>query len=438
MKRKKMLSAFIATLAIITISSILTTGAAAAGKEKVLFKFNGKDGEWGTGRLTFDANGNIYGATANGGNDSSGCYDYGCGTAFMMTPGKNGKWSEKRLHSFGVNDGSPTGGLVMDAAGNLYGMTCPLTTGGSGTVYELSPQADGKWTETVVHTFNGNDGACPSEDLISDAAGNLYGTTEYGGAVKCVDGSGNAIGCGVVFELSPGTNGKWTEKVLHFFDGTDGFNSRASLTFDGAGNLYGTTLSGGTGKCTNGNGNVVGCGTVFRLTPDGKGSWKETVLYSFQYNGTDGLDPTGRVALDTSGNLYGTTYLGGPYIYGTVFKLAPGRSGKWSMTVLQSFDGGDDGAQPWYGPLVGATGEIYGSTCYGGGWDMGTIFELTAGKNGKWTEDVLFSFSGQDGRIPAELISDQAGNLYGTTMVGGNPNDCLNDGGCGVVFEFTP
>jgi hypothetical protein len=283
MKRKEMPSAFITTLAVITTSSILTAGAAAAGKEKVLFKFNGKDGAAPIARLTFDPAGNIFGVTEYGGSDSAGCFGYGCGTAFKLTRRPNGKWSERVLHSFDTN-GSPTGAVVVDTAGNLYGTDLPADASGLGRVFELTPRAKGKWKVKFIHRFGGNDGAFPLAGVISDAKGNLYGTTAEGGAhQKCWDSYYQAyVGCGVVFELTPGPKGTWKETVLHSVDFVDGFDSWASLTVDAAGNLYGTTALGGTGQCTDSNGVVIGCGLVFKLTPDANGKWRETVLHSFQ------------------------------------------------------------------------------------------------------------------------------------------------------------
>ena len=218
--------------------------------------------------------------------------------------------------------GSGPGTLIMDAAGNLYGTTwmggayytCapggPPT--GCGTVFELTPQADGSWVEKVLHSFgNGADGAYPDAGLILDAAGNLYGTTESGG------GPGNY---GTVFELAR-THANavgWTEKVLHSFgNGTDGSDPYAGLIIDAAGNLYGTTINGGT----------YGYGTVFELTPTG-GGWTEQVLHSFNNDGTDGANPIEGVIIDAAGNLYGTTENGGPYGTSsypgdTVFEIIP-------------------------------------------------------------------------------------------------------------------
>jgi uncharacterized repeat protein (TIGR03803 family) len=227
------------------------------------------------------------------------------------------------LYNFKGSDGAaPYGGLILDTAGNLYGTTVFGGSGtcgdaGCGTVFEISPQVGGEWTETVLHSFqnNGHDGISPWAGLISDTNGSLYGTT----------GGGGAFSAGTVFELSPRSGGSWVEKVLHSFqdNGLDGHLPVAGLIFDGAGNLYGTTVYGGHSGCNHG----VGCGTVFKLKPKPGGGWKETVVHSFMDNATNGYYPYAGLILDGTGNLYGTTLNGGtgtacPRQCGTVFEIA--------------------------------------------------------------------------------------------------------------------
>jgi uncharacterized repeat protein (TIGR03803 family) len=238
-------------------------------------------------------------------------------SARAQTPTAGG-WSEKVLHSFNDTDGAySSAGLIFDKNGNLYGTTLEggdygCSASGCGTVFELTPTAGGGWTETVLLNFNGSDGSGPQAGLIFDAAGNLYGTT-VGGGTNCPP-----FGCGTVFELTPTAGGGWTEKVLHSFgNGTDGANPFAGLIFDAAGNLYGTTYGGGTYRC-----GASGCGTAFELTPAAGGSWTETVLYSFS-RGNDGFEPEAGLIFDSAGNLYGTTAVGGTYDGGTVFELTP-------------------------------------------------------------------------------------------------------------------
>ena len=332
--------------------------------------------------------------------------------------------TEQVLYSFSNNgaDGyAPYSGLIFDSAGNLYGTTALGGAHGCGTVFELSPAGTG-WTETVIYSFRNNskDGCTPYASLIFDGTGNLYGTTYAGGGQ----------GFGTVFELTPGGNGQWEETVLRSFSGGNGAFLIAGLAIDAAGNLYGTTVAGGTGdNCTG------GCGTVFQLTPAAKGRWKETVLHSFAGMGGDGAWPWAGVVLDASGNLYGSTFAGGEYYSGTVFELKPGGNGQWSETVLYSFNNnGKDATAPAAGLVFDASGNLYGTTTSGGGHQDGTVFELSPGASG-WTETVLHNFSnnGADGYQPyGGLVISPAGKLYGTTSWGGS-----NGSGWGTVFALT-
>ena len=352
----------------------------AAGKEKLLYSFegnpNGTDGFDPRAGLIFDAAGNLYGTTQFGGSDGSNCTHLGCGTVFELVPGTGGKWTEKVLYSFcsagasGCHDGSlPGANLVFDAAGNLYGTTEDGGAYGVGTVFQLSPNTNGRWTEKVLHSFgNGTDESQPAGSLIFDPAGNLYGTTTNGGT----------YGSGTVFQLSRGTNGKWTEKVLHTFGkGKDGKKPVAGLIFDAAGNLYGTTADGGA-YGSNDCGFDTGCGTAFQLSPGANGTWTERALHSFG-NGTDGAQPGARLIFDAAGNLYGTTELGGVYGGGTAFRLKLGTNGKWTERVLHSFGNGMDGIGPSAndGLIFDAAGDLYGTTMVGGSHLLGTVFEIT-------------------------------------------------------------
>ncbi len=325
----------------------------------------------------------------------------------------------KTLHKFkqtGVRGSYPFGGLTFDAAGNLYGTTEHGGAYGYGTVFELTPNGDGSWTKHVLYSFRHSDGHYPTSGLIFDAAGNLYGTTNRGGS-----GSGGQGGdrCGTVFKLTPNGDGSWTESVLHSFNGSDGRYPYGGLTFDAAGNLYGTTPLGGAFER----------GTGFELTPNGDGSWTESVLHSF--NGSDGAYPYAGLTFDAAGNLYGSTADGGSGAWGTVFELTPNGDGAWIESVLHSFNG-SDGAYPCAGLTFDAAGNLYGTTEDGGSGAWGTVFELTPNGDGSWVESVLHSFSGGDGDYPVSgLIIDAAGNLYGTTLEGGSY-------GYGVVFKLRP
>jgi uncharacterized repeat protein (TIGR03803 family) len=331
------------------------------------FNFDGKDGYYpGTG-LTLDSVGNLYGATLEG-----GAYNYGM--VFKLTPSGAEAWKESVVHSFN-SDGKdgfyPYAGVIFDPAGNLYG-----TTQGSGpycspyacgTVFKLIPNNDGSWSESVIHLFNGYDGAFPVAGVIFDAAGNLYGTTVEGGFSFC-----KGHGCGTVFKLRPNGDGSWTESVIHSFsDGQDDRYPFAGLILDAAGNLYGATGEGGGFGCGG-----YGCGTVFKLKPYKNGSWAETVIYSFKDDGKDGTSPPGGMTLDRVGNLYGTTFYGGTGNYGTVFKLAPTAKGQWKETLLHSFTD-QPGAHPDAGVIFDGHGGLYGTTFGDHITTWGSVFEIT-------------------------------------------------------------
>jgi uncharacterized repeat protein (TIGR03803 family) len=344
--------------------------------EKVLYNFcpsdNCPNGVNANG-LTFDESGNLYGTT-----ESSETATDLAGSFFELVQ-SNGKWMKKVLYNFEDNGGDadfPYGSLVFDAAGNAYGTADGGTqhacgTDGCGTVYELV-HSNGKWTEEVLHSFNLDSGGYfPNPSVVLDKAGNLYGTTTLGGDLNCNSGAG----CGVVFELID-KNGEWTEKVLHTFrqNGKDGILAQSSVIFDKAGNLYGTTDSGGSGDCGG-----DGCGTVFELSPGKNGKWTEKILHSFHKNGQDGTEPLAPLVFDKAGNIYGTTFFGGAYsYYGIVFELSL-KNGKWTETVLHSFNpNGHDGTVPTKSPLVlDKAGNLYGTTYNGGNTNYGTVFEVT-------------------------------------------------------------
>jgi uncharacterized repeat protein (TIGR03803 family) len=419
----------------------LAAGSASQGTaettEKLLRTFaSGKGGGSPSGKLIFDSAGNLYGTTLAGGGFNTECPNGWCGAAFELTPTSSGRWKETVLHDFTVGKGGavPLAGLIFDFAGNLYGTTYYGGRGNCsrrcGVVFELTPSAGGKWTESVLYAFTGgSDGGNPSYGLIFDTAGNLYGTTESGG-------SG---GVGVVFELTPTSDGKWEEKVLHSFSGgRDGRYPSTGLSLDSAGNLYGGTSFGGNLAHCQG----FGCGVVFKLVPTSSGKWKETVLHSFT-GGKDGAGPSSSLIFDLAGNPYGATGGGGMQGgcqgagCGLVFKLTPTSKGRWKETVLYTFTGGKDGAGPDADLTFDAAGNLYGTTYGGGiancGYACGVAFKLTPASNGKWKESVLHSFTGgNDGGTPASgLILDPKGNLYGSAEYGGAD-------GWGVVFELTP
>ena len=286
-------------------------------------------------------------------------------------------------------------------------------------------------TETVLYSFGAyaNDGNGPSGGPLFDAAGNIFGVTSAGGTFCQPNG-----GCGTVFELSPSGTG-WTEIILYNFCGAggvcpDGQNPEAGLISDASGNLYGTTPVGGSN----------GDGAVFRLSPPtGGGGWSETVLWNFaSRNPRNGVSPgVGRLNMDSAGNLYGTTYGGGKNNVGTVFELSPVGEGTYNFSILHSFVGGNkDGSHPVYGVSLDKSGNLYGTTYYGGAANAGVVYEITP-SNGTWTEAILAHFNGKTGAYPQSAVSvGQSGNLYGTFEQGGEGNCAF--GTCGGVFGLVP
>jgi uncharacterized repeat protein (TIGR03803 family) len=441
-------------LALMAMATLVASGAAFAAAEKeketVLYTFTGgSDGGVPSSGLTYDAKGALYGTTSNG-----GAANYG--VAFKVAPPSSGAgpWTETPLYAFtgGSDGGYPGGGLIFDAQGALYGTAQQGGSGNLGVVLKLTPPASGAgpWTETVLYSFTGGSGGwSPSGGLIFDAQGALYGTAIFGGTTG---GACYNAGCGVVFKLTPPASGAgpWTETVLHAFTGSDGSQPYSTLIFDAEGALYGTTSLGGTCAAEKG-----GCGVVFKLTPpsSGAGPWTETVLYSFT-GGSDGLWPASRLIFDAEGALYGAASAGGvvsgpPNLLGNgvVFKLTPPTSGAgpWTESVLYAFPGGSDGAGPMQGVIFDAKGALYGATAGGGvtatcNGGCGVAFKLTPPSSGAgpWTETVLESFRGADGYYPRTgLIMDAKGALFGTTTSGGSSlGVCKHLHGCGVVFEL--
>jgi uncharacterized repeat protein (TIGR03803 family) len=334
----------------------LTPGQGGTWTETVLYSFGPgiTGGRYPYGTLIFDTSGNLYGTTYGGG----GC---GYGTVFELMPDGNGGWTEKALHNFMNNhkDGiHPYAGVVLDAAGNLYGATYSGGPSELGTVFELTAKGNGKWSEHILHSFAGTDGANPYASLILDASGNLYGTTWSGGAQ----------GVGAVFQVAPSSNVSWPETVLYSFanNGIDGMNPRGNLVFDGSGNLYGTTFNGGSN----------GVGSAFELKK-GNDTWFESVLFNFANDGEAGYNPADGLTFSL-GNLYGTATAGGVGAYGTVFQLGPTTEMEsWSEIVLYGFSSGADGANPYAGVIFDGLGNLYGTTTSGGNNLDGTVFEIT-------------------------------------------------------------
>ena len=390
-------------MTIVVVVLLLTTVHASSFKVVHSFNSDGKDGYDPVAGLVFDAAGNLYGTTIYGG-------AYGMGTVFELKRTADGGWAEKILHNFNSNgrDGyNPYANLTFDANGNLYGTTCNGGLYDHGTVFELVPRVGGAWTEKVLHSFNNTDGACTYAGLILDASGNLYGTVYAGGPAGggavfeltltgsdewterilhafnfdeenggypegslVFDANGDLYGAtrdnqsGVVFELVPVGDAHWTYNVAYRFNNKDGSDPDAPPILDAAGNLFGTTYVGGT----------EGNGTVFELTANGKGGWTEKVLHNF--DGKDGVFVYAGLVFDTSGDLYGTAVEGGTYNHGTAYELMPTVAGSWTAKLLHTFNT-KDGMYPWATLVRDAAGNLYGTTTGGGEYGYGVVFEIT-------------------------------------------------------------
>jgi hypothetical protein len=416
-------------LALVGLIPVFSSGASPANIEKVIHSFEGgNDGEIPCSDLTLDAAGNLYGTTAGGG-------VYGSGTVFELKRTADG-WKEDVLHSFnGASDGgNPEAGVILDNAGNLYGLT-DGSYGGNPTanVFRLSPNPHGGWTESVLYVFDvGAFG--PQSDLVLDSQGNLFGslTAGGGGGSTCGD-----LGCGFVFELIPRSKLPWKEITFHNFAGVpDGAMPASAVVLDSSGNVYGTTMSGGSGKSEY-NYQMPGAGTVYKLAPASDGEWAETVVYNFVRGGGLGVNPSGGFILASRSRLLGTTITGGDGM-GAVFELTQSQKG-WEPRALYRFYGVPDGSTPVGKLATNAAGELFGATFRGGKKGYGTVFELTKSKADGWTERILHSFTvaGGDGIEPqAGVVSDSHGHLYGTTEYGGTGTACGSTG-CGTVYEIT-
>lgn len=364
-----------AIAATVALSAAVTSSAAQANSERVLYSFTGgSDGSSPFFGLVRDASGNLYGVTPTGG--------VGHGVVFKVSP----RGKEAVLYTFtGGNDGSsPSGPLAMDGKGNLYGTTEEGGANGWGVVFKLTPRG----REIVLFNFTGgDDGGIPGGGVIIDPNGNFYGITESGGANSR----------GVVYRLTP----RGRETVLYTFTGgADGATPVGGLVMDGNGVLYGTTERGGP----------AGDGVVFKVPRRGK----EIVLHGFT-GGADGALPYDALLLDAAGNLYGTAEEGGTANSGVVFKLSP----RGRETVLHSFAGGNDGAYPVSSLVVDTNGNLYGTTNQGGTQNGGTVFMLSPRRR----LTTLHNLGGADGYYPSgTLVRDTSGNLYGTAEAGGADN----------------
>ncbi len=374
----------------------------------VLHNFTGgADGGYPAAGLTMDAAGNLY-STAYGGGPSN------AGVVFRLSRAGS-VWILTPLYSFhGVDGANPFSGVVFGPDGSLYGTTYNGGQYGQGTVFRLQPSPEAchsvicPWEETVLYSFSGgDDGGNPVYgNPVFDQAGNIYGTTLLGG-------SG---GYGVVFELMP-SNGSWTESVLWNFMVEGGVYPQSGLIFDRSGNLYGTTSKGGTfGE---------DAGVVYELSPSGSG-WNEVVLSLIAFPHTNTCSG---VVMDGQGDLFGASGCEGAGFPGGVFELTPS-NGSWTFNVLHTFSGGSGSYGPSDSPTLDAAGNVYGTSSETGLNNEGEVFKLML-LNGGWIYSSA-SFDGSNGEFPSgSVILDAAGNIYGTAGSGGA-------NGAGTVWEITP
>jgi uncharacterized repeat protein (TIGR03803 family) len=417
------------SLVILFFTALLAFPAFAAARPTLLHTFTGgDDGSYPDSNLVEDANGNLYGTTQIGG-------VYGFGTIFELSPTENGNWRFSVLYTFtgGSDGGNPLGSLTLDQGGNAYATVSSGGENGLGAIIELSPPSrEGKqWTETVLYSFQGGeDGGLPFGAVIFDAAGNLYGTTSIGG--KNHVGCPPARGCGTIFQLTPNGDGSWNKRVLHEFSDAfgEGAAPRVGLTIDAAGNLYGTTYEGGNNDECEG----YGCGTVFQLSPTDGRHWAFKNLIDF--NGRDAALAGGGVIIN-NGALYGTALYGGENNQGVIYSLTQDAD-RWKFAVEYSFDG-LDGLRPSGNLAFDTAGNLYGATYEGGANDWGSIFQLLPGTGG-WTENILYSFvttgRGYGANPLGGVIIDGSGNLYLTANQGGSLKYCQPNSGCGTVIRF--
>ena len=389
------------TLAVISALLVLVASPAWAQTESVLHSLGGTpDGASPYAGLAFHG-GNLFGTTYSGGL-------YGFGSVYELTPNGNGSWTETVIYNFCPAAPSCTDGqnpafstLLFDANGNLYGTANSGGATGNGVVYKLSPSS-GTWTQSVVYSFLGQpDAANPVNGLIMDGAGNLFGTAYNGGIVNN----------GAVFELSPTGLGTWTERVIANVNSLFG-----GLVMDASGNIFGTAYT-----------------SVYELVPNGTGGWAKLTIFTFDPTlaTQEGSHPNGTLILDSKGNLYGTTMVGGKNNFGVVYRLTKGTTGTYTEKVLCNF--GANSSQPFAGVVMDSSGNLYGTTQTGGKNGAGAVYELLLNPStGVYAQKILQTFVGTNGAAPyAGVILDSQNYLYGTTSYGGSS-------GKGAIIEVNP
>jgi len=407
---------------------VILSASSLAQAYSVLHTFTGDDGSSPFAGVTVDRAGNLYGTTKYGG--LANC-DLGCGVVFKVAPQGSG-WNFADLYKFaGPSDGkAPIARVVFGPDGRLYGTTfLGGTLASAGTVFTLTPppticRGSCSWIKTTIWSFTqfeDDDGRAPGYgDLVFDSAGSIYGTTEEGGVSRPICGPG----CGTVYMLSR-SQGSWNEtRIYQFGDGT-GYHPYAGVTFDGNGNLFGTTFYGGQ----------VDVGLIYELISS-DGMWVPAVLLNFLPLSDSGSYPSAGLLEDSAGNFFGTASTGGSGGGGTVYELSPVGL-NWQFTVLHSFEAPD---HPFANVTMDAAGNLYGTTNSGGSFHHGNVFKLTP-TGDSWTYTSLYDFTGgSDGGGPyGNVALDAAGNLYGTAEGGGSTSgDCLARHGCGVVWQIKP
>jgi uncharacterized repeat protein (TIGR03803 family) len=351
--------------------------------------------------MTSDSAGNLYGVTYYGGNSSNCGADIGCGTVFELSPAGGTNWTMTTIYNFqnGADGAYPFVGLIFDAAGNLYGTNTAGGAYNAGVAFELSPSSGGNWTFTPLYSFGQSaQSVPPTSPLVRDAAGNLYGVTSGGGRYFY----------GAAFKLS-NVAGVWKETLLHSFGGAgDGSQPFGPLAIDAQGNLYGTTLGGGSSTW----------GIVFELSHQPNGLWTENILYNFASGGS----PEAGVTLDSAHNLYGATYTGGAHGAGGVYRLTRiNQNGHlvWKYIQLYSFTAGSDGSNPASPLTFDASGNLYGTDaapsaeCSDPFYGCGQVYKLSVGTNGLWHISALYPIPAS-GQPSGSLVVDSAGDIFGT------------------------